>query len=169
MQQMQQQIQAMGDALNNAHEEVKQKEMEAEQKDLALLKEQRSRVQAEMAADQAKYAQAMQPQQQAKAQGGSEPDDDEGDLLPVIGELMSQTQEDTQHALEQMAHTMMQAMESSQRQIAELIALSARPKPSEIRIERQPDGSFVGMKVEGGEESVLHINKTDSGYVANRL
>lgn len=158
LQQVDQQMAEMDDMLKHAQSEIdqmnrelQQKELELQQKDQAIMQEQAKRLSSEIQAKQAnslltitKAEQSMSTKMQPKEMPeGEEPYDEEEEpdyKDPMLDQILWKLEEsaDKQLELSEML---------AQGQAAMIEALN-KPKQSAIKIEKQPDGSYVGVKEE---------------------
>lgn len=157
LQEVDQQMAEMDDMLKHAQEEIgqmnqelQQKELEIQQKDQAIMQEQAKRISSEIQAKQAnslltitkaEQSMASKMQQPKEMPEGEEPEEEEPDYKdPVLDSILWKLEESADKQLEL---TEMLA----QGQAAMIEALN-KPKQSAIKIEKQPDGSYVGVKEE---------------------
>jgi hypothetical protein len=162
MQQMQEQIKAMGVALENADKHVSELESskELEQANLQLkaqeiqvkqMSEETKRMQVERtvnpdpdAVDQTAIAVAQINAQSAERiamiqAGANEPKEEAQEIDEETGEPVVKTDPTTE---------LLGALVQSNQQIMQVIAASLQPKTASIQINKQPDGSFVGQRIE---------------------
>ena len=162
VQQMTEQIKAMGTALENADKHVTElessKELEhanlqlkAKEVNIKEMAEQTKRMQVERtvnpdpdAVDQTAIAVAQINAQSAERiamiQAGTvEPEEEAQELDEETGEPIVKTDPTTE---------LLSALVQSNQQIMQVIAASLQPKTASIQINKQPDGSFVGQRIE---------------------
>jgi hypothetical protein len=178
MQQMDQQIQQLGQALEAAATHAEQLEAEQAQKDLnaqmKLQAEQAKRMSLEIELDRTKalgdikdaqqelMAQGTQQEpQQAHKQPTQSPTvivDSQGSIAQTLAPMMqdfigtlAESVNNTGNAVAVLAEgqqAIIQQMASDSAVTQAMLSEVARPKQSQVRIVKQPDGSFVGEKVE---------------------
>ena len=162
MQQMQQQIQQMGEALNNASQQVDGLEAEIQQREQALMQEQAKRLKIEIDLQRERalndIEEAQEPvnpalEQQAKIEVSriQAESNERIKLLEVAGQMvagqMSQAEPVEMEEAEPGPDLGM-LMQANIAAVQQLAASLAQPKQSVVRVQRQPDGSFVGERVE---------------------
>jgi Phage P22-like portal protein len=150
MQQMQQQMQEMDDMLAHAKQEMGQLQQELSQKDAAVMQAQAKATAADIQAKQASSLLTIAKAEHSLAsktgmkrgEDGAmeEPDDDENYRDPQLDALLWKIEEANDKQSE-----MLELMVHGQAAIAEALT---KPKQAVIKIDKRPDGSYVGTKTE---------------------
>jgi hypothetical protein len=159
--QVDQQMAEMDDMLKHAqseidqmNQELQQKELELQQKEQAIMQEQAKRLSSEIQAKQAnslltitKAEQSMASKMQPKSEMNGEDEDGEEDdgnyKDPMTDELLWKIEENTDKQME-----MIGMIVQGQAVLIEALQELNKPKKSAIKIEKQADGSYVGVKEE---------------------
>jgi hypothetical protein len=167
MDQMQGQMQQLDHVIQQMQAELEQKEQEANAAKLAVQKAQSECISLKLeiekrdAIDEIRDAQEVQmpveqaPQQPQQQQAPLVLPDVNGQLVGAIGpvlETLAATMQSTGEAVAVIAQgqqQLMQEMAADREQDMALLMELQRPKQSQVRIVKQPDGSFVGEKIEG--------------------
>lgn len=163
MQQMQQQIQQMGEALNNASQQVDGLEAEIAQREQALMQEQGKRLkveidlQRERALNEIEEAQdpvdpALEQQAKIEVSRIQAESNERIKLLEVAGQMVAgqmRPQEPVEPVEEpEPGPDLGMLMQANIAAVQQLAATLAQPRQSVVRVQKQPDGSFVGERVE---------------------
>lgn len=163
MQQMQQQIQAMGQALNNASQQVDGLEAEVQKREQALMQEQAKRLKVELDLQKERaineIEEAQEPvdptlEQQAKIEVSriQAESAERLKLIEVAGQMVAgqmRPQEPVETVEEpEPGPDLGMLMQANIAAVQQLAATLAQPKQAMVRVQKQPDGSFVGERVE---------------------
>jgi hypothetical protein len=156
-QQMQQQIEEMDAALQQSGQQIQEMEQELQQKDADIMQAQSKAITSDIQAKEAKSllniakAERSLMMQQAKTvktvggelinETGATDDDDDGDCKnPQLDELIWKTEENSEAQLK-----MMEILATRQAAMVEKLAL---PSKSVVKIDKSPEGGYVGTKTE---------------------